>query len=104
MSADTVQELTNRNSYLYARATKAVSLIPPAYYADLACERARLYLNRSLNLADSDAQSTVGSAKGGGKKRTKEDEQAEREQVFQEAVQAWGDGLNPALRESMFYI
>ena len=62
----------SEKSFRRHRATKAVSLIPPAYYADLACERARLYLNRSLNLADSDAQSTVGSSKGGGKKRTKE--------------------------------
>lgn len=103
MTADTIQALTNQNSYLYARATKAVSLIPPAYYADLACERARLYLNNFLNLADSDGMSTVGSGKGG-KKRSKEEEQAEREKVFQDASKVWGEGLHETLRESMFYI
>ncbi|KAJ7902889.1 Piwi domain-containing protein, partial [Mycena olivaceomarginata] len=36
---------SNDFSYLYAWATKAVSLIPAAYYADLACERGRYYLN-----------------------------------------------------------
>ena len=101
MSADTIQELTNRNSYLYARATKAVSLIPPAYYADLACERARLYLNNFLNLADADGGSTVGSK---GTKKTREEDQAEREKVFQDATKVWGNGLHPSLRESMFYI
>lgn len=104
MSADAIQEHTNRNSYLYARATKAVSLIPPAYYADLACERARLYLNNFLNLADSDGSSVVGSAGGGRKRKTKEDEQAEREKVFQDAKKVWGNGLHESLRGSMFYI
>ncbi|THH32716.1 hypothetical protein EUX98_g1439 [Antrodiella citrinella] len=104
MSADTLQDVTNRNSYLYARATKAVSLIPPAYYADLACERARLYLNNFLNLADTDAQSTVGSGGPRGRKKTVEEEQAEREKVFQDAEKVWGQGLHQSLRESMFYI
>lgn len=30
--------------YLFGRATKAVSVCPPAYYADLVCERVRCYL------------------------------------------------------------
>ncbi len=29
--------------YLFGRATKAVSICPPAYYADLVCERARIH-------------------------------------------------------------
>ena len=43
IDAETIQEMVHRNSYLYARATKAVSLIPPAYYAHWACYRARMY-------------------------------------------------------------
>ncbi|XWW92784.1 hypothetical protein V2A60_000711 [Cordyceps javanica] len=42
--ADIVEDLTHNMCYLFGRATKAVSLCPPAYYADLACERARCYL------------------------------------------------------------
>ena len=42
--ADMLERLTHEMSYLYVRATKAVSVCPPAYYADLACERARDYL------------------------------------------------------------
>ncbi len=29
--------------YSYGRATKAVSICPPAYYADLVCTRARVH-------------------------------------------------------------
>ncbi|TCD61374.1 hypothetical protein EIP91_008543 [Steccherinum ochraceum] len=38
--ADELQGLTNDVSYMFARATKAVSLVSPAYYADLACTTA----------------------------------------------------------------
>jgi eukaryotic translation initiation factor 2C len=82
-------------SYHYVRATKAVSLIPPAYYADLACERARLYLNDLLNLGLETASSA------GGRKR---DREAEKKQTFDRAVAAWGQGVHPNLRETMFYI
>ncbi|KAH7885084.1 Piwi domain-containing protein [Phlebopus sp. FC_14] len=51
-SADDIQQGNNSSCYLYARATKAVSLMPPAYYADLACERGRYYLNDFLNADD----------------------------------------------------
>lgn len=36
--------LTHNLSYMYGRASKAVSVCPPAYYADRACDRARMYL------------------------------------------------------------
>lgn len=94
--ADTLQQGTHVTSYLYARATKAVSLVPPAYYADLACERARFYLNALLNLAAE--QSTAGSSGG---RRTEEEE---KEQVFRSAMQLWGNGIHADLKESMFYI
>ena len=37
---------------IFGRATKAVSICPPAYYADIACERPRRYLDRFYNTAD----------------------------------------------------
>lgn len=43
-AADVLQELTHKMCYLFGRATKAVSVCPPAYYADLVCTRARCYL------------------------------------------------------------
>ncbi|EMD35748.1 hypothetical protein CERSUDRAFT_84845 [Gelatoporia subvermispora B] len=91
--ADVLQQGTHTTSYLYARATKAVSLIPPAYYADLACERARYYLHNLLNLSD--------NSSGG---RGTADREAEKERVYQEAVNSWREGIHKDLKESMFYI
>ncbi|KAI9790087.1 MAG: hypothetical protein M1816_005557 [Peltula sp. TS41687] len=44
-TADALEDLTHNMCHLYGRASKTVSLCPPAYYADLVCERARCYLN-----------------------------------------------------------
>ncbi|KDR72808.1 hypothetical protein GALMADRAFT_158483 [Galerina marginata CBS 339.88] len=94
-SADDVQVGTYDASHLYARATKAVSLVPPAYYADLACERGRCYLNDFL--VDERA-SSVGGRGGRG------DREEEARRVFEAAKKAWGEGLHADMRGSMFYI
>ncbi|RMZ71484.1 Stem cell self-renewal Piwi [Pyrenophora seminiperda CCB06] len=60
--ADIVEDLTHNMCYLFGRATKAVSLCPPAYYADLACERARCYL---ASLFDTPTPSAAPSLAGG---------------------------------------
>ena len=99
LDADTIQQGTHTASYLYARATKAVSLIPAAYYADIACERARLYLNSLLSVSD-DQSSRAPSGKGKGKRNVEE----ERENIYQEAEKAWGKGIHRDLKETMFYI
>jgi len=83
LSADDIQQGTHDISYLYARATKAVSLIPAAYYADLACERGRCYLNDFLV---DDKTSTAGSTKG--------DRKEEEAKVFAAAKRAWGEGVS----------
>ena len=36
--------------YLFGRATKSVSIFPPAYYADIVCERARCYLGGTFDI------------------------------------------------------
>ncbi|XP_022144917.1 protein argonaute PNH1-like isoform X2 [Momordica charantia] len=43
-SADDIQSLTNNLCYTYARCTRSVSVVPPAYYAHLAAYRARFYV------------------------------------------------------------
>ncbi|RZC53610.1 hypothetical protein C5167_012456 [Papaver somniferum] len=43
-SADEIQSLTNNLCYTYARCTRSVSIVPPAYYAHLAAYRARFYM------------------------------------------------------------
>ncbi|KAI9327303.1 Piwi domain-containing protein [Zopfochytrium polystomum] len=42
-NADDLQEVTYRMCYLYARASRAVSIVPPAYYSHLVAARARCY-------------------------------------------------------------
>ncbi|EIN06816.1 argonaute-like protein [Punctularia strigosozonata HHB-11173 SS5] len=98
LTADGIQKGTHDASYSYARATKAVSLIPAAYYADIACERGRYYINDFLNLGDE--KSSVAPSTAGGR-RTREEE---KQRVFDEATARWGNGVHPDLRGSMFYI
>lgn len=101
LGADELQQGTHTASYLYVRATKAVSLVPAAYYADLACERGRCYLNDFLSIDDKVSSSVVS---GKGKGRGKVDKEEEKIRVFEEAKKAWGEGVHPDLRASMFYI
>ena len=89
--ADDLQGLTNAVSYMFARATKAVSLVSPAYYADLACERGRCYLHKLLQGFGGGAGSSTGSAN--------------EEQIMQEARTMWHGGVSgPKLKETMFYL
>ncbi|QGA17407.1 hypothetical protein EYB26_005078 [Talaromyces marneffei] len=87
--ADIVEDLTHNMCYLFGRATKAVSLCPPAYYADLACERARCYL---ASLFDTPSPSAAPSVTGSSA-----------------AEGGWQPGANdvqihPKLKDTMFYI
>lgn len=42
-AANELERLTHELCYLFGRATKAVSICPPAYYADIVCDRARAH-------------------------------------------------------------
>lgn len=43
LAATKLEELTHKLCYMFGRATKAVRLCTPAYYADILCTRARAY-------------------------------------------------------------
>jgi len=87
--ADIVEDLTHNMCYLFGRATKAVSLCPPAYYADLACERARCYLASLFDTpSPSAAPSVTGTSASGGAGQPSADD-----------VQ-----IHPKLKDTMFYI
>ncbi|XVE59482.1 hypothetical protein DITRI_Ditri05aG0049400 [Diplodiscus trichospermus] len=62
-TADIMQVLTNNLCYTYARCTKSVSIVPPAYYAHLIAFRARYYIE--------DQSSDNGSTSGGEKAKNK---------------------------------
>ena len=91
LNADDLQSLTNAISYTFARATKAVSLAAPAYYADLACERGRCYLHKLL-MGFSDTNTTTASGS------------INEEDVFKEAEKLWNGGVKGKLKESMYYL
>ncbi|KAG1347516.1 hypothetical protein COCNU_06G013450 [Cocos nucifera] len=59
-TADTLQMLTNNLCYTYARCTRSVSVVPPAYYAHLAAFRARYYVESDLSEGGS---TSVGGSK-----------------------------------------
>ncbi|OTB13349.1 hypothetical protein K445DRAFT_168285 [Daldinia sp. EC12] len=62
-AANALEALTHEMCYLFGRATKAVSICPPAYYADIVCTRQRLYLDdyfeRAEALSTTSSQTTV---------------------------------------------
>lgn len=100
--ADEIQELTHSVSYMFARATKAVSLVSPAYYADLACERGRCYLYGLLTGHSSVDTATSTSA---GSKSKKGEISEQEKQVMDEAKREWGKGVGgKALKDTMFYL
>ncbi|KAJ1303895.1 hypothetical protein OPQ81_008307 [Rhizoctonia solani] len=89
--SDQLQKLTYGMAYLFARATKAVSLVPPAYYADLACERGRCYLSQLLNAFEGATSIKSGSSTD--------------EEVVKQARELWGRGpTGSVIKDAMFYI
>ncbi|KAJ5560595.1 hypothetical protein N7513_002994 [Penicillium frequentans] len=73
--------------YLFGRATKAVSVCPPAYYADLVCTRARCYLS---DLFDPSMASTPEASVAGTEGRGQPD--------FENVI------VHPNVKDTMFYI
>lgn len=86
--ADVLEDLTLSMCYLFGRATKAVSICPPAYYADIVCERARCYLSGIFDIAMLPGTPTPSEAAGEG------NPEARTEDVL----------IHPTLRNTMFYI
>lgn len=88
-AADVLQDLTYKMCYLFGRATKAVSVCPPAYYADLVCTRARCYLSDLFDPspAPTAAPSAVGTEGNDGR------------------VPDWSQvQIHPNVADTMFYI
>jgi len=80
-SQDALESFVHRICYSFSRATKAVSICPPAYYADLICERGRMYLYSTLN----ENQSASGSA-------------------YNAQTAEWTQGVHSRLTEKTFYV
>ncbi|KAK4997282.1 hypothetical protein LTR66_003287 [Elasticomyces elasticus] len=78
--ADQLEQFTHKMCYLFNRATKAVSICPPAYYADLLCDRGRAYLFSKLN------ENQSGSDNG------------------RPSALEWTGGVHRNIKDSTFYI
>ncbi|KAI7762393.1 hypothetical protein LZL87_006788 [Fusarium oxysporum] len=74
-----LEKFTHELCYLFGRATKAVSICPPAYYADIVCTRARAHRPEFFEESDGESVITAGSA-------------------------ARGKAVHPRLINSMYYI
>ncbi|KAK6153233.1 hypothetical protein DH2020_012872 [Rehmannia glutinosa] len=64
-TADGLQTLTNNLCYTYARCTRSVSIVPPAYYAHLAAFRARFYMEPETS--DSGSMTSAAGRGAGGR-------------------------------------
>lgn len=82
-SADSLEAITHGLSYMFARATKAVSIVPPAYYADILAERARAYLYTTLQEDHADDSTTASGSTG---------------------TEEWNGKIHPNLLDSFFYL
>ncbi|KAJ6672756.1 EUKARYOTIC TRANSLATION INITIATION FACTOR 2C [Salix viminalis] len=70
-TADGLQSLTNNLCYTYARCTRSVSIVPPAYYAHLAAFRARFYMEPETSDSESMASGMAAGRGGGGPRATR---------------------------------
>ena len=94
--ADGIQGVTNALSYMFARTTQAVSLVSPAYYADIACQRGRCYLRKLFHGYVGEGGTTESGT------RTRSEGAMDD---MQEAQRLWGWGVSGAgLKETMFYL
>lgn len=78
---DQLEGFTHKMCHLFNRATKAVSICPPAYYADLLCERGRAYLYSTLN-----------------------ENQSSNSSVYSATTSEWTSGVHRRIEEKTFYI
>ncbi|KAI0168998.1 Piwi-domain-containing protein [Hypoxylon sp. FL1284] len=83
-AANGLEALTHEMCYLFGRATRAVSICPPAYYADIVCTRQRVYVADYFDRADN--QSSAGGS------------------TARAAAAVPNVSVHPNLQDSMYYI
>ena len=90
-AADLLEQVTHDMCYLWGRSLKAVSLCPPVYYADIACDRAARYVADRVSEAGSESgRSETGMTEG------------ERERLRAELQKKIN--VHENLKNTMFYI
>ncbi|KAK4057062.1 hypothetical protein OIO90_001962 [Microbotryomycetes sp. JL221] len=91
-SADTLQRLAYNLCFTYARCTRSVSYVTPAYYADRVCTRAQLLLRAD----DDDSASGISSLSGA----------SEEKAIGQKLAEFTGrlKGIHPNLNTSLYFM
>jgi eukaryotic translation initiation factor 2C len=89
--ADDLHNFTHNLCYLFGRATKGVSICPPAYYADLVCERGRCYIHGLLTNEEGQTSTSL------------TDEQ-QKALTLVKARGLWENGVHSRLRDTMYYL
>jgi ferredoxin-thioredoxin reductase catalytic subunit len=77
---------------MFGRSTTAVFICPPAYYADILCERGRCYIHEVYN-SDNNTHTL-----------DKEEIKIARAATWKKAMENWGTGVHPSLKDTMFYL
>ncbi|KAI9786409.1 MAG: hypothetical protein M1839_006869 [Geoglossum umbratile] len=92
LGVDVLEQLTHNMCYLFGRSTVPVSICPPAYYADILCERGRCYIYEVYN-----AERTV-------KTVDRDQIKIAKAEIFKKAMAGWGEGVHGNLKDTMFYL
>lgn len=85
-AADKMEKVVHEMCYLFGRATKAVSICPPAYYADILCTRRRVYMSDVFD-ASTDDNTSISSGS-----------------QEQHILKASGRKIHDRLKDTMYYI
>ncbi|KAK8069611.1 eukaryotic translation initiation factor 2C 3 [Apiospora phragmitis] len=85
-AANMMEKVVHEMCYLFGRATKAVSICPPAYYADILCTRRRVYMSDVFDASIDDATSISSGTQA------------------QQVNKASGRLIHNRLKNSMYYI
>jgi eukaryotic translation initiation factor 2C len=88
-AANRLEKLTHEMCYTFQRATKAISICPPAYYADIVCTRARIHLADVFE--DLETATTLSGDFVGGSSSV-------------EMQAAMGRKVHPKIQNDMYYI
>lgn len=85
-AANMMEKVVHEMCYLFGRATKAVSICPPAYYADILCTRRRVYMSDVFEASYDDSSSVTSGSQSAHIQKASE------------------RNIHDRLKDSMFYI
>lgn len=107
LAASKLEEFTHNLSYMFGRATKAVRLCTPAYYADILCTRARAYesvLKDKRFIGGVEMQIATEYKDSLNATNDKLNENQIQEKVREDKYRVRAGENHPKIKESMFWV